>query len=197
MKLANKITVSRFFLTAIGIILLYLPFFEAKLGALVFFVASMVTDKLDGIIARKFNQKSFFGKIFDQTADKIMVNLFWVILLDLNLLPFWLVGLNLFREIFVVSVRGVVGEKGIILESKKTGKAETLGRLKAGLQMLVILVGLIFIVVYFNAGLSADNYIPKTNLEALFWLGVVAVAISYWALIDFLWKYKKIMLADS
>ena len=197
MKLANKITVSRFFLTAIGIVLLYMYGFPAKVGALVFFVACMATDKLDGIIAKKFNQRSFFGKIFDQTADKVLVNLFWVVLLDFRLLPFWLVGLNLFREIFVVSVRGVVGEKGIVLESKKTGKAETIGRLKAALQMLVILVGLVFVVMYFSQSVQPSLSIPPMNIEILFWLAVAAVAVSYIALADFLWKYRKVLLKDA
>ncbi len=196
MKLANKLTVSRFILTAVAIILFYLPGFEAKVGALVFFLAAIITDQLDGIIAQKFNQRSFFGKMFDQTADKILVNLFWLVLLDINLLPFWLVALNLAREIFVASVRGVVGEKGIILASKKTGKAETAGRVKAALQMLVILLGLVFVVIYYNPSAITAS-IPLYMVDTIFWLAVLAVGFSYFALMDFLWKYKKIILADA
>ncbi len=196
MNLPNKLTVSRFFLTGLAIIFFYLPGFEFKLGALVLFLAAIITDQLDGILAIKLNQKSFFGKMFDQTADKILVNLFWLILLDINLLPFWLVALNLAREIFVASVRGVVGEKGIILASKKTGKSETAGRIKAALQMLVILLGLIFVVAYYNP-LSITASIPLYLIDSIFWIAVVAVAFSYFALADFLWKYKEIILKDA
>jgi cardiolipin synthase len=197
MKLANKITLSRFVFTAIALVLLYTEGFEAKVGALVFFIVSIVSDKLDGMIAQRFNQRSFFGKIFDQTADKVLVNLFWLALLDLRLLPFWLVALNLFREIVVVSIRGVVGTKGVILESKKTGKAEFAGRLKAALQMLVILAGLALIVMFFQPAAAVVSFLAPWALSTIFWLGVVAVAVSYWALADLLWKSRKVLLKDA
>lgn len=197
MKLANKITLSRFVLAGVGLLLLYLPGYEAKLGALAFFLAAMFSDTLDGIIALRLRQRSFFGKIFDQTADKVLVNMFWLAFLDLSLLPFWLVALNLFREIFVVSVRGVVGEKGVVLESKKTGKAEFAGRLKAGLQMFVILVGLVFVVIAFRPDTPIASYLSHRMLSTVLWLGVLAVAVSYWALLDFLWKYRAVITADA
>ncbi|QQG39466.1 MAG: CDP-alcohol phosphatidyltransferase family protein [Candidatus Aenigmatarchaeota archaeon] len=185
MNLPNKITVLRFVLTGVALVLLYLPGFEAKAGALAFFVLAALSDQLDGYIARTRNLETFFGKIFDQTADKVLVNLFWLAFLDLRLLPFWLVALNLFREIVVVSVRGAVAEKGVIMKSEKSGKY------KAALQMLVIFAGLSLVV------LTYPGSLPQYASDTLLWLGVATVAVSYWALIDFFVKNKDAIFADA
>jgi len=197
MKLANKITLLRFALAAIGLIFIYLPGYEGKIIALAVFILAITSDHIDGWIAKKYNQRTFFGKLFDQTADKVLVNLYWLAFLDLRLLPFWLVALNLAREIIIVSIRGIIGERGIILESKKTGKAEFAGRLKAALQMLVILAGLVFIILSYQANTPISSSMSIWMLETVFLLGIVAVSVSYWAFIDFIWKYRKILLQDA
>lgn len=40
-------------------------------GALIAYLAAMLTDALDGIIARKFNQITALGKLLDPLADKL------------------------------------------------------------------------------------------------------------------------------
>ncbi|MBY7705670.1 CDP-alcohol phosphatidyltransferase family protein, partial [Vibrio harveyi] len=55
--------------------------------AFVIFIIASITDFLDGHIARKKNQISVFGKIFDPIADKIITTSAFVYLTILNIIP--------------------------------------------------------------------------------------------------------------
>ena len=74
MNLPNKLTVLRLCLVPVIIFVLLLPVSMATniIGAFVF-LATALTDMLDGKIARKYNLVTDFGKFLDPLADKFMV----------------------------------------------------------------------------------------------------------------------------
>ena len=92
MNLANKITMSRIFLSVIVIAILLFPFDSIGISSYklfvaeklvidikyiiagVLFVIASLTDFLDGYIARKYNMVTDFVKMFDAISYKLLVN---------------------------------------------------------------------------------------------------------------------------
>lgn len=103
--MANLITLSRLILLLLVIWIAYLPlswihFLNVPLLILVF-----VTDGFDGYVARKRNETSLFGAMFDITSDRIVELSMWVILADLDLVPVWVPLLFVVRGTIVDTVR--------------------------------------------------------------------------------------------
>ncbi|MCR5627560.1 MAG: CDP-alcohol phosphatidyltransferase family protein, partial [Lachnospiraceae bacterium] len=75
MNLPNKLTVLRVIMVPVFILLMELkPFGDnTKWIALAIFIIASLTDMLDGMIARKYNLVTNFGKFMDPLADKMLV----------------------------------------------------------------------------------------------------------------------------
>ena len=86
--LANTITVSRFLLTFVVIVL-----FDKNHTLDIVLIATVVfifgLDALDGYIARKCKKTSEFGALLDTLADRIIENTFWIYFTAINRIPFW------------------------------------------------------------------------------------------------------------
>jgi len=128
-------TIDRFFTTSnllsISRALLAIPFVLVMLseypssrmwGGLIMFVAAL-TDKYDGVLARKFNQITEWGKILDPLADKIAVGAVVLVLLHLNAIPLWFVVVVLGRDILIFTGGMYIkATRGVVLPSNETGK---------------------------------------------------------------------------
>ena len=79
------------------VLLLLLPFPGAGLLAFVVFTAAATTDYLDGRIARARGQVSALGIFLDLTADKVLVAGVLVAMVEVRLLPTWIVATLLIR----------------------------------------------------------------------------------------------------
>lgn len=91
-------------------------------GGLLMLMAAL-TDKFDGVLARKYNQITEWGKILDPLADKIAVAVVAVVLLVLGNIPIWFVVALLLRDIVIFSGGMYVkSRKGILLQSNEAGK---------------------------------------------------------------------------
>jgi CDP-diacylglycerol--glycerol-3-phosphate 3-phosphatidyltransferase len=90
-------------------------------GALL--AVAALTDKLDGMLARKYNQVTEWGRILDPLADKIGVAAVVLVLFTLKALPFWFVALVLGRDVLIFA-GGVFlkATRGVVLPSNETGK---------------------------------------------------------------------------
>lgn len=89
------------------------------------FVALMITDKLDGDIARARNLVTDFGKIADPIADKALMT---AALVGLNLigeLPVWITVVILVREFGITLWRMVMLRRGLVVPASKGGKIKT------------------------------------------------------------------------
>src|ERR1051326_4206402 len=73
LQLPNLITISRILLVPVFAIAFALPGTAARLIAFVVFCIAGASDALDGLIARKLNAGSDFGRMLDPIADKILV----------------------------------------------------------------------------------------------------------------------------
>jgi CDP-diacylglycerol--glycerol-3-phosphate 3-phosphatidyltransferase len=104
--------------------------------ATLFFAGAILTDRYDGMIARRTNQVTEFGKLADPIADKALTGTALLGLSVLGLLPWWVTVVILVREVGVTLLRFWVIRHGVIAASRG-GKAKTvLQALAIGLYIL-------------------------------------------------------------
>ena len=140
MNLANKLTVFRMILVLVIMVVPFLNLQGTVWGIsitcividLIFIIAS-ITDKLDGYRARSRNQITTFGKFLDPIADKILVIVAMVILVEVNQIPFWIPAIVIIREFLVSGYRLIAVEK-----SGKVIAASIWGKIKTATQMVGI-----------------------------------------------------------
>lgn len=99
MTLPNLITTLRIILTPVFII--YLITDRLNLAFVVFTICS-ITDGVDGLFARSFNQKSTLGTYLDPIADKMLLISSYVVLAVIGLIPSWLTVLVISRDILIM-----------------------------------------------------------------------------------------------
>ena len=143
MNTANKITISRVIMSFIIMILLLFPFelLNIKLPTYVFngniyielkyiiagilFVIASLTDFLDGYVARKYNMVTDFGKMVDAVSDKLLTNTVLVILACDGMVSPVIAVVIIARDIFVDSIKMIMGNKGKAVAAIKVAKFKT------------------------------------------------------------------------
>ena len=95
----NLLTLGRLLVTPLFVILLLRDQIRA---ALLIFILAGVTDGLDGLIARCFNQRTVLGAYLDPVADKALLMSAFVCLAMLGIVPEWLTVIVLSRDILIV-----------------------------------------------------------------------------------------------
>jgi len=110
LTVANLLTVLRLILIPVFVTALY---YQQFTWALVVFFAAAVTDGLDGLAARSFNQKTQLGAILDPMADKLLLVTAFVILSMPRFtltgpIPFWLTAVTISRDVIIVLAAAVI-----------------------------------------------------------------------------------------
>lgn len=93
--------------------------------AFICFAALMITDKLDGDIARKRNLITDFGKIADPIADKALMATALICLNVVGALPWWITIVILVRELGITFWRMSELRQGNVVPASKGGKLKT------------------------------------------------------------------------
>lgn len=132
--LPNLITLSRFVLVPIFLYQFYIKNF---LIALLLLVITGLTDFFDGWIARKFHQRSRLGSMLDPLADKYLMLLSFLYLGWIELLPDYLIGVIIGRDIGIVL--GVV-LLTYVFKRKLYYKPTILSKLTTTSQILLLVV---------------------------------------------------------
>lgn len=102
-----------------------------------------MTDKLDGYIARKYDQVTKLGKLLDPLADKLLITVAIIALVSKQEIAAWIALIIIGREMMVTLLRIMATSRGVILAADKYGK------LKMVLQVSAI-VGLLLQGQFFN-----------------------------------------------
>ena len=126
-NLPNALTVLRLALVPLFAVLLLQNDGLGDTGrywATLVFVLAIVTDRYDGLIARRTGQVTEFGKLADPIADKALISTALIGLSILALLPWWVTVVILARELGVTLLRFWVIRHGVIAASRG-GKAKT------------------------------------------------------------------------
>lgn len=137
MNIPNKITVSRILLIPIFVIIMMFDFnwgsmqlFGAELqvnvfvGSLIFIFAS-ATDWVDGYYARKYNLVTNLGKFLDPLADKLLVSAAFILLVEMELAPAWVIIIIISREFAVTGLRLILAGQGEVVAANQLGKIKT------------------------------------------------------------------------
>ncbi len=106
-----------------------------RLAALGVFVVAMITDSVDGDLARRKGLVTDFGKVSDPIADKALVGMGLVALSAIDLVPWWITVVILVREIGITAMRLLVIRHGV-MPAGRGGKLKT-GLQTAALSMLI------------------------------------------------------------
>lgn len=157
MTLPTKLTIGRLGLTVVFMFLLFLaasaeqggsrrlmavPPFVLRAGALVVFLAAVVTDALDGRLARRHGLETDLGRLLDPLADKILISAALISFVQLREIhvPAWMVVVIISREFAVTGLRGMAAAKGRVLPATPAGKLKTAWQMAAIVAVLVFLV---------------------------------------------------------
>jgi cardiolipin synthase len=163
---ANQLTILRIVFVPVFIILLAYREIGWALGT---FVAAGITDVLDGIIARRFRQKTSIGAVLDPLADKLLMTSS-ILLLSLpqmefmNIIPRWLMILIIFRDVFILLVSLIV----VLMVGWRVFTPTPYGKASTVMQVLTV-----FAVLYANWRHAA---VPE--LQILFYMTGLMTAFS-------------------
>ena len=101
----NTITTVRILMLFPVVYLLYVDLVPLKMVAVASLITMLLMDKLDGYFARKLDQGTKFGSIFDIAGDRIIELAFWIVFADLKLIPVWVPIVVLTRGVLTDSIR--------------------------------------------------------------------------------------------
>lgn len=169
LNLPNLLTLLRIALIPVFVVLFYLPVEWSNVAATVVFAIAAWTDWFDGYLARRMKLTSAFGAFLDPVADKLMVAVALVLLVDIN--PTAYAGFFLAapaaviigREIVISALREWMAELG----ERAEVAVSVIGKIKTATQMLALVLLLYrepigefpiaetgFVFLYISAGLT-------------------------------------------
>ena len=208
MKVSNKFTVARLLFAPIFYFLYELPVWTGN-SKLAFISACIlipllilfeITDYWDGHYARKYNEVSDFGKLFDPFAD-VMLNLSVFISAMSSFdpvmnsyMPTWIFILIMYREFSQSFLRMLATKQGVAIAARKGGKVKTVFYIISAFVMLTaesfIRLGLGEIAgSYWNFDFVSIYPYIKYTVQAFF---VVDVILSYTSFADYLKNFASV-----
>ncbi len=126
MNLPNKLTILRVILIPVFLVFLMVPDIPGgKWIALGIFIAASLTDTADGMIARKYNLITNFGKFMDPLADKLLVDSALIAFVEKGRISAWIVIVIIAREFIISGFRLVASDKGVVIAAGIWGKVKT------------------------------------------------------------------------
>ena len=169
--LPNLLGLARIAATPIVVLLLLLPFPGAGLIGFAVFVAGATTDYFDGRIARARGEVSPLGIFLDLTADKVLVAGVLVAMVEVGLLPTWIVATLLIRELVVQGVRQLAASASVVIAARGLGKWKAFGTNLA--------IGVLLLAFDARTGGPVGRLIEAGTIQSIgFWLAVLAVALA-------------------
>ena len=133
---ANLLGIARIAATPVVIALMLIGTPGLGLAAALLFGVAAWTDFLDGWVARRRGEVSPLGVFMDLTADKVLVSGVLVAMVEVGLLPTWMVATILVRELVIAGVRQMAAAADVVIAARPLGKAKTLTTL-AGMGLLL------------------------------------------------------------
>ena len=138
----------------------------------VLFIIGALTDYFDGVIARRNNLITTFGKFLDPIADKLLVNSLFIILAWQQEVSFLIPTIFIIRDTIVDAVRLIAIDKKIVIAASPLGKLKTITQM----------IALVFVLAY----------LPFANI--IVWLSAIISVISGF---DYFYKSKDMVLEGT
>ncbi|MEH6504342.1 MAG: CDP-diacylglycerol--glycerol-3-phosphate 3-phosphatidyltransferase [Cycloclasticus sp.] len=177
LNIPTILTLLRIASIPIIMVVFYLPIEDARLWCTVIFIAASLTDWFDGFLARKLNLQTEFGAFLDPVADKLMVVVILVLIVQADPAIYIAIpaAIIIGREVYVASLRewmAGLGQRSVI-------EVSWVGKLKTALQMLSM-VCLLF---------SAELYGIPVRMVGLVLIYIAAI-LTLWSM----WQYIQLAL---
>ena len=175
MNLPNKLTLLRIVLIIPFVIFMLLTDYTdwTKWIALILFCAASITDALDGLIARRDNLITNFGKFMDPLADKLLVCSALVCLVSLRMLPTVVCIIIIAREFAISGFRLVAADNGVVIAAGVWGKLKTISQMAMIIVLIADLGGIFDII-----GML---------------LIIVSTVLTIVSLVDYIWQNKEVL----
>jgi len=205
----NAITVARIAVCPVIFWLALSPSVTQRYAAFVFFVLAAFSDLWDGYIARKHGLITDLGKLLDPVADKLLLVSTFVpfyILAGgsdaggqvpfLGGFPLWIIAVVFGRELFVTVFRGWATRRGVVIAAGTSGKYKTLTQnfFIGGLLLWYPLAQ-----TGADAGWSGGAWAYWQSIHTV-WIVVMlalAVVLTVYSMIDYLWSYRALVRGGS
>jgi CDP-diacylglycerol--glycerol-3-phosphate 3-phosphatidyltransferase len=184
MNLPNALTILRIFFVPllIAVLLTRSPNMEVwglgihfEIWGVLILLAAAFTDWADGYFARRRLQVTTLGILLDPIADKLLICAAFVSLVDMHLVPAWMVVIIVGREFTVLGLRNIASAEGFTIQ------ASALGKTKMVLQLLAVAVVI----------LGGRHTVFKPLALLLLWLVVISAVASavqyflrFWSQVD-------------
>src|SRR3984893_15903686 len=133
MNLPNTLTLLRIFFVPVLIVVLLtrspnvdlwgLPIHDESWGVLVLLLAA-VTGCADGYFALRRSEVTTLGILLDPIADKLLISAAFISLVDMHLVPAWMVVIIIGREFTVLGLRNIASAEGFTIEASVLGKTK-------------------------------------------------------------------------
>ncbi|HEY4684064.1 MAG TPA: CDP-diacylglycerol--glycerol-3-phosphate 3-phosphatidyltransferase [Candidatus Acidoferrales bacterium] len=168
MNLPNILTISRIFFVPLLVVVLLTRVSNFEIWGVIIILVAAFTDWLDGYLARKREQITTLGMLLDPLADKLLISAAFISLVEMRLVPAWMVVIIVGREFAVLGLRNIASAEGFTIEASELGKTKMVlqvvaisliifGSRHPGLQpvgkvalWLVVVIALISAVLYFR-----------------------------------------------
>jgi CDP-diacylglycerol--glycerol-3-phosphate 3-phosphatidyltransferase len=124
-QVPNILSASRIIATFLVFVLILFNQPWAFLLATLLFLLASITDFFDGYLARRYHVVSQLGIFLDLTADKVFVSAILIGLVQLGLVPAWIVIIIVAREFLVTGLRSMAAAKGTVIPAGQWGKQKT------------------------------------------------------------------------
>ena len=128
------LTIVRMILSVVFLVFVMLPWAWAKIVALILFIIGAISDLVDGKWARKKKIVTDLGAFLDPLADKMLVNLAFLALVVLGVVPLWVFAVILVRDFAVDGMRMMAARDGVTI------KASFYGKLKTTIQLTALII---------------------------------------------------------
>lgn len=164
----TMLTIARIVMIPVLVVCFYLPYKWANVAAAGLFALASITDWLDGWIARRYHQYSAFGAFLDPVADKLMVAVVLLVIVQkhpTHWMALW-AAVIIGREIAVSALREWMAELG----QRAKVKVAAIGKFKTVAQM-VALTGLLY----------EDNFLGVPVFKISDYLLAVAALLTLWS----------------
>ncbi len=133
MNLPNSLTILRIFFVPLLVVVLLtrepnwvlwgVPMNFAVWGVLILLVAA-ATDWADGYFARRRGQITTLGILLDPIADKLLISAAFISLVEMHLVPAWMVVIIIGREFTVLGLRSIASAEGFTIQASALGKTK-------------------------------------------------------------------------
>ncbi len=189
MNLANKLTMARILLTFVFMLVFSRQGLLPKVFAFIIFIVAALSDLFDGMIAKKKNMVTDFGRLMDPIADKILVLAAFAVFLEMQIIESWMFIIIVSREILITSLRLFALNKGKILSAVRAGKHKTFSQMAVIFYILTFITLKEFVKTYSEWNPVWEDFFKKSI--GIFML--ITVGLTLYSGVSYLWENRKVI----